>query len=85
MKLKRLNAWMFAFALESRSTAQLAAASKPRLVNDLREVVQRYADKTVVSEVPLVDYVLYGVFGKQNDYFLNTKDKEKLMNFQKTN
>lgn len=57
---KRLAAWMDAFAMESRYAGAIA---QTKLVANLREVVQRYTDKTTLFEVSFVDYVLFNIFG----------------------
>lgn len=56
---QRLNGWLDAFAMETR----YAGVDSTKLVANLHDVVQRYAYKTTIFEVSLVDYVLYNIFG----------------------
>ncbi|KAI1718858.1 peptidase family m28 domain-containing protein [Ditylenchus destructor] len=54
----RLLAWLDTFT----SSPRPAAATQTKLVADLNNVVERYAHKTTVSEVNMVDFVLYDIF-----------------------
>uniref|UniRef100_A0A915D332 BOS complex subunit NCLN n=1 Tax=Ditylenchus dipsaci TaxID=166011 RepID=A0A915D332_9BILA len=57
---QRLVGWLDTFGSSPRSIA--SAHTSKVVVADLKDIVGRYADKAVLAEVNVADYVLYDVF-----------------------
>lgn len=63
VNLKRLLSWLDIFGSSPRSIATLSSQSSAKLTADLQTVMQRYADKVLISEAPIIDFVIYGING----------------------